>query len=74
MYKARNGFTLQNADTPDGWTIRSAQDILTALLAFPYFQTVADDFIWEAIAMALEERKEFADIKEFAQFLAEGYL
>ena len=74
MYKAQNGFTLQSSETPDGWTIQSAQDILTALLSFPYFQTVAEGILWEAIGQAVETRKEYADIKEFAQYLAENYI
>ena len=37
MYKARNGFTLKSAETAQGGTIKSAEDIITALLAFPYF-------------------------------------
>lgn len=74
MYKARNGFTLLNDETPDGWRILCAEDILTALLAFPYFQTAADCFIWEAIDQATTERKVYADITEFAGYIAENYL
>ena len=74
MYKAKNGLTLLSAETPDGWTIRTAQDILTALLAFPYFQTVADAFIWEALEQATTDRKEYADIKDLAQYIAENYI
>ncbi len=32
MYKAKNGFTLKNNKTPDGWTRETPQDIVTALL------------------------------------------
>lgn len=74
MYKAKNGFTLHNDETPGGWTIRNAQDIITALLAYPYFQTVDTGILWEAIGQAVERRKEYADIKEFAGFLAENYI
>lgn len=74
MYKARNGFTLLNAETPEGWTIRGADDLLTALLAFPYFQTVAEPFILQALEQATTDRKEYADIKELAQYIAENYI
>ena len=49
MYKAKNGLIIKDATTPDGWTIRNADDIITALLSFPYFQTVATCFIVEAM-------------------------
>ena len=74
MYKAKNGFSLDNSETPGGWTIRDAQDILTALLAYPYFQTVDTGILWEKIGQAVDARKEYADIKEFAQFLADNYI
>ena len=74
MYRAKNGFTLQDDRAPGGWTIRTAQDIETALCSFPAFQTVASAFLWEAIAQAVQERKEYKDIKEFAQYLAENYV
>ena len=74
MYQAKNGFVLRSDAAPGGWTIRTPQDIETALLSFPYFQTVASGILWEAITEAVQERKEFADIKEFAQFLATNYI
>lgn len=74
MYKAKNGFTLRDDTAPGGWTIRTAEDIETALLSFPYFQTVASGILWEQIGEAVKERKEFADVKEFAQFLADNYI
>lgn len=74
MYKAKNGFILNDATAPGGWTIKSAQDIETALLSFPYFQTVYTGILWEAIQQATETRKEYADIKEFAQYIAENYI
>ena len=74
MYKAQNGFTLHDAETPDGWTIQTAEDILTALLAFPAFQTVSQYFIWDAIDQATRTRKEYANIKEFAEHLLKNYL
>ena len=74
MYKARNGFTRHDDTAPGGWTIREAQDIVTALLSYPYFQTVDTGILWEAIGQAVEARKEYADIKEFAQYIAENYI
>lgn len=74
MYKAKNGFILRDNTTPGGWKTERAEDILTALLIYPAFETVADCFIWEAIDQAVQERKEYADISEFAAFLAENYL
>lgn len=74
MYRAKNGFTLNDATAPGGWTIRTAQDIETALYSFPIFQTVAPAFLWEAITQAVQERKEYANITEFAQYLADCYV
>lgn len=74
MYKAKNGFVLQDATAPGGWTIRTAEDIETALYTFPHFQTVAPAFLWEAIGQAVQERKEYANITEFARFLADCYV
>lgn len=74
MYKAKNGFTLQDSTTPDGWQIRTADDILTALLSFSYFQTVDAGILWDAIDQATTARKEYDDITELAQHLAENYI
>lgn len=75
MYQAKNGFTLEDETAPGGgWKIRSAGDILTALLTFPAFDTVAEGFIWEALAQATENRKVYADINELARELAENYI
>lgn len=75
MYRAKNGFTLEDDTAPGGgWNIRSAEDILTALLTFPAFATVADGFIWEAIAQAVENRKVYADINDLAQELLTNYI
>lgn len=74
MYKARNGFTLIDDQTPDGWRIENPQDIITALLSYPEFETVATDFIFEAIAQAIETRKEYADIDDLAHELTTYYI
>jgi len=73
-YKAKNGFTLLNADTGKGWEIRTPQDIITALLIYPYFQTVGTGVIWDTIRQAVEVRKEYEDIKDLANYLAENYI
>ena len=73
-YKARNGFTLQDADTGRGWEIKTAEDILTALLIFPAFQTISSYYIWDAIDQATTDRKEYADIREFAEYLLMNYI
>lgn len=74
MYKARNGFTLQDADTGRGWEIRNAEDILTALLSYPAFQSVPDAIMWRAMDQATRNRKEYANIKEFAEHLLTNYI
>lgn len=73
-YKAKNGFTLLNAWTPDGWQIRTPQDIITALLSFPDFETVATEALWQALEDATAERKEYADIKDLADYLTTYYV
>lgn len=74
MYKAKNGFVLLDDTAPGGWTIRSARDIETALLSFPYFQTVSSVILWGAIAQAVQDQKEHENIKEFAQYIAKNYI
>ena len=74
MYKAQNGFTLIDETTPDGWKIRSGADIITALEGMPYFGTVAEGFLLEALQQAAESRKEYADIKDLADYIAENFI
>ena len=74
MYRAQNGFTLKDETTPSGWKISSVQDIITALLEFPIFQTVATAVIWESIRYAIEDRKQYENITEFAEFISEHYI
>lgn len=74
MYKARNGFILMDSSTRYGWNIETPQDILTALLGYPAFETVYEGFIWEALDMATQERKEYSNIDELAEYLAENYI
>lgn len=74
MYKAKNGFILWDDITPSGWKITKAPDIIKALLEFPTFQTVATPFIWESIQYAIEDRKQYENITEFAEFIAKNYI
>lgn len=74
MYKARNGFILKVDTTAQGWTIRTPEDLITALLAFPVFQTVDTGIIWQALDDATENRKEYDDIQDLADFLAAWYI
>lgn len=74
MYKAKNGFILRDPTTPAGWEIKTAPDIITGLLQFPAFQTVADGFIWDALTQAIKERSDYKNIEDLAQFLAENYI
>lgn len=74
MCVAKSGFVLEDDMTPQGWQIRNAQDILTALLAFPYFETVGAAFIWEALAQAMPVRKHYKSIEDLVQFLAENFI
>lgn len=74
MYRAKSGFTLRDSESGYGWQIRNAQDIFTALEGRPEFATVAEPFLIEAAGQAIDDRKEYADITEFAQFIAENYL
>ena len=74
MYKAKNGLILDDNATGQGWSIESAQDLKNALLIFPIFQTVHDHALWMAVNEAIKDRKHYADIKDFAQFVADNYI
>lgn len=74
MYEAKNGFKLLDATTPQGWTIKAAGDIITALLSFPAFQTVDTGILWDAIEQATDSRKEYKNIEDLAAFLASDYI
>ena len=73
-YIAKNGFTLLDADTKKGWSIKGPADIITALLDNPNLQTVATEALWQALAQAIDERKEYQDINDLAQFVADNYI
>lgn len=74
MYKAKNGLIIADSSTGQGWDIETAQDLKNALLMFPLFQTVHDHALWAALDAAIKDRREYADIRDLAQFLADGYI
>lgn len=74
MYKGPKGLILKNADTGRGWMIRNLQDILTALYMYPAFETVYSGFIIEAISQAIEDRREYDNIDDLANYLSTNYI
>lgn len=66
--------TLKDNTTPNGWNIESDNDIILALEAYPYFQTVAAPFIAEAVEQSAGDQTEYDDIKALAQHIAENYI
>ena len=75
MYRAKNGFTLQDETAPGGgWKIQNANDIITALLVYPEFATVDTGILWEAIGQAVDDRKEYASIDDLAAYLTANYI
>lgn len=50
------------------------QDVETALYSFPVFQTVYSGFLMEAVAQAIQERKEYSNITELAEYIAANYI
>lgn len=74
MYKGPNGLILKNADTGRGWKIRNLQDLETALYMYPAFETVYSGFILEAIAQAIEDRREYDNIDDLADYLSSNYI
>lgn len=74
MYKAKNGIILINPETPNGWTIKSDDDILTYLTGLPYFASVYSTFIAEAIEGAAEMQQTYNNIDELAAYIAENYI
>lgn len=73
-YRAKNGFTLADTMTKWGWEIRNGEDIITALEGLPEFETVAAPFILEALESAVDERKEYANIQELADYITANFI
>lgn len=74
MYKGKNGLTILNSETPNGWTIKNDGDIILYLAGLPYYSTVHAVFIEDALQQAAKSRKEYADIDELAAYIAENYI
>lgn len=74
MYKAKNGFMLNDNTTKWGWPIKTARDIATALQWYGAFATVETEFLLEAFASACEERLVYDDIEAFGNFLLANYI
>lgn len=73
-YKSKGGLILKDSRTPDGYYIKSGEDLITYLEGLPAFETVATAFIVEAMAAALEERKEYDSPQDFAEYVAERFI
>ena len=63
-----------NPETKWGWTIKSRQDIITALMGYHAFATVDRAFIEEAIDQAARDRQQYADIEDLAQTILTSYI
>ena len=63
-----------NPETKWGWTIKSRQDIITALMGYEAFATVDRAFIEEAIDQAARDRQQYADIEDLAQTILTSYI
>lgn len=75
MYTAtRCRITLKDSATAAGFDIRTDADIITALLFYPYFQTVDTGILWEAIEQAAENRSEYDSLRQLADVLAAEYI
>lgn len=74
MYKGPKGLIIKNDKTPSGWKIQNMQDVETALYSLPAFQTVYSGFLMEAVAQAIQERKEYSNITELAEYIAANYI
>lgn len=73
-YKSKGGLILKDSRTPDGYYIKSGEDLITYLEGLPSFETVATAFIVEAMGAALEERKEYDSPQDFAEYVAERFI
>jgi len=63
-----------NPETKWSWTIKSRQDIVTALMGYEAFATVGRAFIEEAIDQAARDRQQYADIEDLAQTILTSYI
>jgi hypothetical protein len=66
--------TLSDATTPEGWSITSDRDIVLALMGMPYFATVATPFIEDAVEQSARDRRDYDNVRDLAQHIAENYI
>lgn len=57
-----------------GWTIKSRQDIVTALMGYQAFATVDRAYIEEAIDQAAQDRTEYMGIESLAIHILQNYI
>lgn len=57
-----------------GWTIKSKEDIVTALMGYQAFATVDRAYIEEAIDQAARDRTEYMDIESLAIHILQNYI
>ena len=60
--------------TKGGWTSKSRQDIITALMDYDAFATVDRAYIEEAIDQAAQDRTEYMDIESLAIHILQNYI
>ena len=69
-----NKIVLLDATTPEGWSIASDSDIILALMSLPYFATVATPFIEDAVEQSARDRRDYDNVRDLAQHIAENYI
>ena len=57
-----------------GWTIKSKEDIVTALMGYGSFADVDAGYISEAVEQAARDRQQYADIEDLAQTILTSYI
>ena len=63
-----------NPETKWGWTIKSKEDIVTALMGYGSFADVDAGYISEAVEQAARDRQQYADIEDLAQTILTSYI
>lgn len=57
-----------------GWTIKSKEDIVTALMGYEAFATVDRAYIADAVDQAAQDRTEYMDIESLAIHILQNYI
>ena len=57
-----------------GWTIKSRQDIITALMGYEAFATVDRAYIADAVDQAAQDSTEYFDIESLAIHILKNYI